>query len=171
MIVFIPQTWPPDNYSRSADFDTEEWLPRICPACGQPGVIGHGRRSKQAHDENHTRIRVRRGRCVHCQKTFTVLPAWSLPSTHYSLRARQQSLTRVAAGACWEEASPPMRDADRIADPATLRRWCQRRLASLCGATALQQVGKLVGALLAPTILAWDCLAVAGILIPEAKPA
>ena len=47
-------------------------------------IVGHGRRRKQAHDDQHDWIWVRRGRCPPCKKTFTVLPDWSPPSGHYS---------------------------------------------------------------------------------------
>jgi hypothetical protein len=40
------------------------WLPRWCPFCGNHTIIGHGQRRKQAHDEVHDVIRVRRGRCL-----------------------------------------------------------------------------------------------------------
>jgi CHC2 zinc finger/Domain of unknown function (DUF6431) len=51
----------------------------------QESIIGHGRRRKQAHDEYHDWITIRRGRCGSCGKTFTSLPVFSLPYTHYSL--------------------------------------------------------------------------------------
>src|SRR5207302_8140198 len=39
--------------------------------------------TKQAHDENHDWIDIRRGLCNRCQKTITFLPPFSLPYTHY----------------------------------------------------------------------------------------
>jgi hypothetical protein len=48
-------------------------------------IIGHGRRSKQAHDEDQDWISVRRGICRPCHKTFTFLPPFSPPYSHYSL--------------------------------------------------------------------------------------
>ena len=36
-------------------------------------IIGHGRRRKQAHDEHHDWIGIRRGRCPGCKRTFTFL--------------------------------------------------------------------------------------------------
>src|SRR5438034_446918 len=128
MIVFIPRTWPQSNCGSAAAHDEQEWLPRICPGCGQPGMIGHGRRWKSAHDQNHTRIRVRRGRCRCCRLTITVLPRWSMPYSIYSLHARVEALHRyVEQGKPLEQAAPPTLDPDRVADPATLRRWGQRR--------------------------------------------
>ena len=55
------------------------------PPCLRDSIVGHGRRSKQAHDHDHDWIGVRRGRCKPCHQTFTFLPAFSLPYTHYSL--------------------------------------------------------------------------------------
>ena len=66
-------------------------LPRLCPLCGERTIIGHGQRLKQAHDQRHQQIWIRRGRCRPCHKTFTVLPDWSPPSGHYSLHCRQQA--------------------------------------------------------------------------------
>ncbi len=87
-------------------------------------IIGHGRRSKQAHDEHHDWIRIRRGRCLSCGKTFTFLPLLSLPYTHYSLLARAQALRRRFTEHCsWEEALPNLKNANCLPDPSTLRRW------------------------------------------------
>ena len=86
--------------------------------------MGHGRRRKQAHDEHHDWIQIRRGRCIRCGRTFTFLPLFSLPYTHYSLLARWQALLRRFAEHCsWEEAAPKFKDADRLPDPSTVRRW------------------------------------------------
>jgi len=57
-------------------------------------IIGHGRRRKQAHDEDHDWIQIRRGICNLCGKTFTFLPPFSSPYGHYSLIARSQALRR-----------------------------------------------------------------------------
>jgi Domain of unknown function (DUF6431) len=97
---------------------------RRCPICSQDSVIGHGRRSKQAHDRDHDRIGIRRGLCNLCGKTFTFLPPFTPPYTHYSLIARSQALRRYFVEGCsWEAAAPTVKDPDRIADPSTLRRW------------------------------------------------
>lgn len=71
-------------------------LPRRCPLCGNRTIIGHGRRRKQAHDQRHDWIWIRRGRCQPCRKTFTILPDWSLPYSHYTLRCRQRAWESVA---------------------------------------------------------------------------
>jgi hypothetical protein len=51
-----------------------ELLPRRCPLCGDDTIIGHGRGRKQAHDQCHDWIWVRRGICHPCSKTFTIVP-------------------------------------------------------------------------------------------------
>ncbi len=97
---------------------------RRCPVCERDSIIGHGRRRKQAHDEHHDWIGIRRGLCHGCGKTFTFLPLLSLPYTHYSLLARGQALQRHWVEHCsWEEATPTLQDPDRAPDPSTLRRW------------------------------------------------
>lgn len=84
---------------------------RRCPVCERDSIIGHGRRRKQAHDEYHDWIGIRRGLCQGCGKTFTLLPLLSLPYTHYSLLARAQALRRHFLERCsWEEATPTLKD-------------------------------------------------------------
>jgi hypothetical protein len=41
-------------------------MPRRCPLCKQASIIGHGKRRKQAHDEQQDWIWVRRGLCRMC---------------------------------------------------------------------------------------------------------
>jgi hypothetical protein len=97
---------------------------RRCPVCERDSIIGHGHRRKQAHDEHHDWIGIRRGRCPGCGKTFTFLPPLSLPYTHYSMLARCQALQRRFEEHCsWEEATPTLKDPNRMPDPSTLRRW------------------------------------------------
>jgi hypothetical protein len=97
---------------------------RQCPVCLSDSIVGHGRRRKQAHDEDHDWIPIRRGLCNLCGKTFTFLPPFSPPYCHYSLIARSQSLRRYFMEGCgWEAAAPTVKDPDRVADPSTLRRW------------------------------------------------
>jgi hypothetical protein len=97
---------------------------RHCPICVQDSIVGHGRRRKQAHDEHHDWIGIRRGLCSLCGKTFTFLPPFSPPYGHYSLVARSQALQRYfLEGRCCEDAAPTVKDPDRVADPSTLRRW------------------------------------------------
>ena len=86
--------------------------------------MGHGCRQKQAHDEHHDWIKIRRGVCNSCGTTITFLPVFSLPYSHYSLIARSEALRRYFVEGCgWEAAAPPLKDPHRVPDPATLRRW------------------------------------------------
>jgi hypothetical protein len=144
-------------------------LPRLCPLCGNRTIIGHGRRLKQAHDESHVQIWIRRGRCRPCRKTFTVLPDWSPPSAHYSLHCRQQAWEMLQhPDSNWERAVPHVQDASRSPDPSTVRRWAGRLL----------QVGVLLAILFwqaarwslatPPTILAWDWTSIRRMLPIEA---
>ncbi|MGH8415334.1 MAG: DUF6431 domain-containing protein [Gammaproteobacteria bacterium] len=99
---------------------------RRCPECERDSIIGHGCRRKQAHDEHHDWIGIRRGRCPGCGKTFTFLPPLSLPYTHYSLLARSQALRRrFEKHRSWEESTPTLKDPDHLPDPSTLRRWAR----------------------------------------------
>jgi Domain of unknown function (DUF6431) len=111
---------------RKADWAeaTAELIIRRCPVCAQDSIIGHGRRQKQAHDERHDWITIRRGICRPCGKTITFLPVFSLPYSHYSLIARSEALRRYFVEGCsWEAAAPPVKDPHRVADSSTLRRW------------------------------------------------
>ena len=97
---------------------------RLCPQCLVESIVGHGRRPKQAHDETHDWIVVRRGICKLCSTTFTFLPWYSLPYSHYSLRARSRALQRFFLENCnWEAAAPEVKRPERVADPSMLRRW------------------------------------------------
>jgi hypothetical protein len=59
-----------------------------------------------------------------CGKTFTFLPLFSLPYTHYSLLSRCYGLRRRFVERCsWEKATPLLKDSNRVPDPSTLRRW------------------------------------------------
>ena len=92
--------------------------------CSRESIIGHGRRHKQAHDEHHDWITIRRGLCRECGQTITFLPVFSLPYSHYSLIARSAALRRYFVEGCsWEAAAPPVKDPQRVADASTLRRW------------------------------------------------
>jgi hypothetical protein len=104
---------------------------------------------------------------IHAGKTFTILPEWLAPSGHFTLRCRQQACESIAAGDSIEQAAPHCKDPSRSPDPATLRRWAQRRLLSVCWWV---QAGAIAEHLLrAPTILAWDLNAVCRILSIEAS--
>jgi Domain of unknown function (DUF6431) len=123
-IVFIPLRGDPCN----PDFDWaasgNEQIDRRCPKCLCDSIVGHGRRRKQAHDETHDWIGIRRGACRPCHLTFTFLPVFSLPYTHYSVVARSQALRRYfLEHRSLESAAPPLKDPNRVTDPSTLRRW------------------------------------------------
>jgi Domain of unknown function (DUF6431) len=115
--------------------------------CGNPTITGHGLRRKQAHDERHGWIWIRRGLCRPCRKTFTILPTWSPPYGHYSLHCRQQAWQSLRAASSWEESVPSIREPDRLPDPSTVRRWA----AQLCWLGLW-----LANIFTPPTILAWD---------------
>jgi hypothetical protein len=142
-------------------------LPRQCPFCGDHTIIGHGRRLRQAHDDQHERMLVRRGICHPCGKTFTILPDWLVPSAPFSLRCRQQACECIAAGDSGEQAAPHCKDPSRSPDPSTLRRWTQRRLLSVCCWVKAGAIDEHF--LRAPTIAAFDLSAVCRILPIEAS--
>lgn len=122
-ILFIPLSAA--QYNLEQDWaEAGESIPRHCPDCLLDSIVGHGRRRKQAHDENHDWIAIRRGLCKLCRLTFTFLPPFSLPYTHYSLIARSESAQRrFQQNSSLENAAPAVKDAARVADPSTLRRW------------------------------------------------
>lgn len=123
-IVFVPVRLPLEELGSRWAEDCDENILRRCPFCKQDSIIGHGRRRKQAHDEYHDWIGIRRGCCSDCGKTFTFLPLFSLPYTHYSLVARCQALLRrVEEHSSWERALPKLKNADRLPDASTVRRW------------------------------------------------
>ena len=145
-------------------------LPRQCPLCGNRTIIGHGRRLKPAHDERHAQIRIRRGLCRLCHKTFTVLPDWSPPSGIYTFHCRQQAWELLyRSGSSWERSIPVIADASRSPDPSTVRRWAGRLLhvATLLATKLWQTAGW--SAATPPTILAWDWTAIRRILPLEAR--
>jgi hypothetical protein len=121
------------------------------------GIVGHGRRRRQAHDGIHAWILVRRGLCKVCGGTLTVLPGWCVPGAPYSLLARQQALESLAQGYPVEQAAPDCRDPDRLADCSPIRRWVWRRIESL----------RLWA--WAPTLFAWDWRAAGRILMAESS--
>lgn len=123
-IQFIPLSAPPGKIESDWDKGCADIIPRRCPLCGNDSIIGHGRRRKQAHDEHHDWIEILRGYCPGCGKTFTFLPLFSLPYTHYSLLARCQALRRrFVEHCCWEAATPTLLGPDCMPDPSTVRRW------------------------------------------------
>jgi hypothetical protein len=126
----------------------------------QNSIVGHGRRRKQAHDEHHDWIAIRRGLCNRCGKTFTFLPLFSPPYSHYSLIARSQALRRYfLEGRSWEAAAPAVKNPDRVADPSTLRRWFRSLDSSQPPFSFLRQTLVDIGAWLSqPETLVHDSL-------------
>jgi len=122
---------------------------------------------RQNHDAQHESIWVRRGICEPCRKTFTILPDWLAPSSHYSLHCRQQACEHITAGDAVEQATPHCKNSARLPDPSTVRRWVQRRLVSLWCWFKLGFRDRHF--LQTPTILAWDFSAVCHILRIEAS--
>ena len=142
-------------------------LPRQCPVCRKDTIIGHGRRLRQSHDDLHECIWVRRGICEPCKKTSTILPDWMAPSAHYSFACRQQACERIASGDSAEQAAPHCKDATRLPDPTTVRRWARRRLFSVW---CWIKIGvRDPHFLQTPTIVAWDLSALCRILPIEAR--
>jgi hypothetical protein len=126
-IIFIP--FSPDQCKPGFDWAAcSELLLRWCPLCLINSIIGHGWRCKQAHDDSHDWIKYRRGRCKLCKRTFSLLPAFSLPYTQYSLVARSQALRRrFLEHRSWEGAAQTLKDPDRLPDPSTRRLWLMVR--------------------------------------------
>ena len=74
-----------------------------------------------------------------------------MPRASYSLVGRQDAMRHLAEGLAIEQAAPQCRDPDRVADPATLRRWAWRRIESLrLWMAAPWTLFRL------PTLVAWD---------------
>jgi transposase-like protein len=140
-------------------------LPRHCPFCDRDSIVGHGRRRKQAHDEKHDWMWVRRGRCLPCKKTFTVLPVWSPPYGHYSYECRRQACDAAAKG----NPAPHSRDSTRLPDDSTLRRWAWCKFISVLFWLVMSRWPVRTNFFSAPTILACDFPAVSRILRLEAN--
>jgi Domain of unknown function (DUF6431) len=123
-ILFVPVSAGREQLAASWAEDCDKIILRHCPICKRDSIVGHGRRRKQAHDEHHGWIGIRRGRCPDCETTFTFLPLFSLPYTHFSLFARCQALwLRFREHCSWEKAVPRLKDSDRLPDASTVRRW------------------------------------------------
>ena len=93
-IVFISLSAAQSNLEADwADAGGEEVM-RRCPVCLLDSIVGHSRRRKQAHDEHHDWIAIRRGVCLSCGETITFLPRFSSPHTNYSVIARSDAGSR-----------------------------------------------------------------------------
>jgi hypothetical protein len=163
-ILFISLSAAQYNLKEDWGEGSAEVIVRRCPICSQDSIIGHGRRRKQAHDEQHDWIPIRRGRCEPCHKTFTFLPAFSPPYGHYSFVARSQALQRrFTENRSWEAAAPTVKDPDRVADPSTLRRWCHGLDSSRPPFSFLRQTIRAIGVLLSKAeVLVHDSLPLRG---------
>jgi hypothetical protein len=123
-ILFIALSTEQGNPAPEWALSTADGLLRSCPRCLRDSIFGHGRRDKQAHDENQDWIAIRRGICHLCGTTFTFRPWFSLPYTNYSLFARSEALRRrFVEQRRWEDAAPAVQDPNRVADLSTLHRW------------------------------------------------
>ena len=135
-------------------------LPRRCPLCGNRTIIGHGRRLKQAHDERHAQIWIRRGLCRPCQKTFTVLPDWlaALGDLQPPLPATGLGVVAPIPDVDGTIDSGPSADASRSPDPSTVRRWAGFTCCTWgpWGHRSSGRPCRLECSAMAPTILAWD---------------
>jgi hypothetical protein len=114
-ILFIPLSAAQHNLESDWAAAAEEVILRQCRCvCRTPSSATVGGANR--HDEDHDWIGIRRGVCHLCGKTFTFLPLFSPPYTHYSLIARSQALRRYFLEGCsWETAAPSVRDPDRVA--------------------------------------------------------
>lgn len=123
-ILFIACSDAQDKSQDWAEAAAKRPIPRLCPACQKNSIWGHGRRRKQAHDAGHDWIDIRRGYCAPCHRSFTFLPSFSLPYTHYSVVARSQTVRRhFVERRVWEQSAPDLKS-ERCPDLRTLRRWC-----------------------------------------------
>lgn len=147
VIVFISPSATENNPKTDWATLSTECIPRRCPECSSDSIIGHGRRRKQAHDEDHDWISIRRGLCTQCWKTITFLPLLSLPYTHYSLIARSQALQRYFVEGCsLELAVPLVKDPNRVPDASTVRRW-------FCSLNSAERLNRLQQHLDSPSAL------------------
>ena len=66
---------PPHKLETEWEADCDKILRRCptCQLCQRESIVGHGRCRKQAHDQHHDWITIRRGRCAVCGKTYTFL--------------------------------------------------------------------------------------------------
>ena len=103
-------------------------LPRRCPICDQDTIIGHGRRRKQAHDEQHDWIWVRRGRCPRARRPSPFCPPGRRRTATTATTAARQAWDARQRKATRRRTARTPRDC-RI--DSTLRRWAWRKFVSL----------------------------------------
>jgi hypothetical protein len=137
MILFIAlSSWngKPGDWSKT-DLDQ---IPRQCPQCQQTSIYGHGKRKRQAHDETHAWITVRRGRCKLCRQSFTFLPGVCIAHSRYSLVYWLTALRSSQPDKNPEEKParthperhepPPLADSELAVERSTVGRWRKRWL-------------------------------------------
>src|SRR5438477_10897539 len=115
MILFIAlSSWN----GKPGDWKTTglDQIPRRCPECRQDSILGHGQRRRQAHDECHDWIWVRRGLCKLCHTSFTFLPAACVRRSCYSLFYWVAALRRIGQGQGAESNLDPVQDAGRAVE-------------------------------------------------------
>jgi hypothetical protein len=112
-------------------------IPRRCPQCQETSIYGHGIRKRQAHDESHAWIIVRRGRCKLCRQSFTFLPGACIPRSRYTLLywlaalrscQQDQSPEETAQKHSDKHEPPPLADIDIAVERSTVGRWRKRWL-------------------------------------------
>ena len=91
----------------------------------QTGFDCRPRAAAQAGPRRASRLdRDSAGPLLELREDLHFLPLFSLPYTHFSLLARCQALRRRFVEHCsWEKAVPKLKDADRVPDASTVRRW------------------------------------------------
>ena len=75
-IIVIPLSLPPHKLETDWAATCGATIPRHCQICGRDSIVGHGRRRKQAHDEHHDWIDIRRGRCSEITSFIEFLRTW-----------------------------------------------------------------------------------------------
>lgn len=86
---------------------------RICPACGAPALVGHGRRRRSVHVGREkgllgpvcrvVRFWVQRVRCKACGRTHTLLPAFVARYQRHPSQVRERATRLRMAGHSWQQ--------------------------------------------------------------------
>jgi hypothetical protein len=100
-ILFIPFSAEPKKLESDWAVVCSQIILRRCPVCERDSIVGHGRRRKHAHGQDHDWIPIRRGLCNLCGKTFTFLPQFSPPYGPYRRLARSQARRRYFLESRW----------------------------------------------------------------------
>jgi hypothetical protein len=127
--------------------DWPEQTGRVCSACGQRALVGHGRRKRTVHCGQKLGRRwpvclvlvfqVQRVRCTRCGKTHTLLPAFLAPYQRHPNTVRQTVLALREAGQSWREVLRVLRQQHvPLGTARSPQRWIRRLKARLGAATA-----------------------------------